>query len=50
MDEDIHRIVPGGSLVFHLSGEVKSGADFDGEPARELLSCTTEAICGYLKE
>ncbi len=50
MDEDIHRIVPGGSLVFHLSGEVKSGANFDGEPARELLSCTTEAICGYLKE
>lgn len=49
MDQDIHQIVPGGSLVFHLSGELKSGADFNGDPAQELLSCTTEAICGYLK-
>jgi hypothetical protein len=50
MDQHIHQIVPGGSLIFHLSGEVKSGAGLDDDPARELLSCTTEAICGYLKE
>ncbi|HEY0066854.1 MAG TPA: hypothetical protein VGB46_05815 [Flavisolibacter sp.] len=50
MDTDIHQIIPGGSLVFNLSGEVKTGANLDADPAQELLSCTTAAICGYLKE
>lgn len=48
LDKELSEIIPGGKLMFHLSGIVE-GADMDSLLAKELLSCTSDAISGYLK-
>jgi hypothetical protein len=49
MDNEIHQIIPGGRLMFNLSGTVIGPDNLNTEPAKELLTCTSEAISGYLK-
>ena len=48
LDKELTEIIPGGKFMFQLSGKVE-GADLESNLAKELLSCTTDAIAGYLK-
>jgi hypothetical protein len=49
IEQDLHRLLPGGNLVFNLSQGLQQPATLPNSSAEELLYCTTEAIAAYIQ-
>ncbi len=48
-EQDLHRILPGGDLVFNLSQGLQHPASLPNAMAEDLLHCTSEAIASYIQ-
>ena len=46
---DLHRLLPGGNLVFNLSQGLQQPAALPDPSAEELLYCTSEAIAAHIQ-
>jgi hypothetical protein len=48
VDEELHRLVPSGRLMFQLSGELNGAAASEAD-VEELIACTSQAIAEHLR-
>jgi hypothetical protein len=48
-EQDLHRILPGGNLVFNLSQGLQQPVSLPDPSAEDLLHCTSEAIASYIQ-